>query len=112
MTSPERQTPERRRHARTPVGLPVRVHFAGHELPMTAELGDLSSGGCYFRGLSAPLSSKVAFGFVLPGRRVCVAGGRVLRIEGAGFAVAIDRTNQAFRDFLSGISSQSNAQAA
>jgi len=112
MTSAEGQTPERRRHKRTPVGLPVRVHFAGHELPLTAEMSDLSPGGCYFRGVSAPLDSKLAFGFVLPGRRVCVAGGRVLRVDGGGFAVEINRANVAFCDFLAGISADPDVRAA
>jgi hypothetical protein len=100
----ESPTSERRRHTRTPVGLPVRVHFAGRELPVTAELGDLSQGGCYFRGVAAPVDSKLAFGFVLPGRQVCVAGGQVLRVDGGGFAVAINRANSAFFDFLASVS--------
>lgn len=112
MTAPEGAAPERRRHARTPVGLPVRVHFAGRELPVTAELGDLSPGGCYFRGVAAPVAAKLAFGFVLPGRQVCVAGGQVLRVDTAGFAVAINRANSAFFDFLASVSLGPGARAA
>lgn len=106
------QTFERRRHTRTPLGLPVRVHFAGHTLPITVELADVSAGGCYFRGAAAPASAKVAFGFVLPDRQVCVAAGQVLRVERSGFAVVIDRTNDGFADFLTDISGPIVAHAA
>jgi PilZ domain len=103
---------ERRRHTRTPLGLPVRVHFAGHTVPVTVELSDVSQGGCYFRGAAAPPEAKVAFGFVLPERQVCVARGQVLRVDGNGFAMTIDRANDTFTDFLIGLSGPVAARAA
>lgn len=103
---------ERRRHARTPLGLPVRVHFAGRTLPLTVELSDISQGGCYFRGAAAPAAARVAFGFVVPERQVCVAAGQVLRVDRAGFAVTIDRTNDGFVDFLANLSGAVVSRAA
>ena len=44
---------DRRRHTRTPVGLPVRVHFAGRTMPVTLEMVDASHGGCYLKGGAA-----------------------------------------------------------
>jgi hypothetical protein len=89
---------------RVPLGMPVRVHFAGREMPVTVELRDVSHGGCYFRGVTPPSFARLAFGFVLPERRVCVAGGRVLRIDNNGFAVVIDRSNETFTNFLNDLS--------
>ncbi len=110
--SPSAKNSERRRHTRTPIGLPVRVHFAGHTVPVTVELQDLSLGGCYFRGAAAPPSAKLAFGFVLPERQLCVARGKVLRVDGNGFAATIDRANGGFTDFISGLSGAVIARAA
>lgn len=91
---------ERRRHRRTPVGMPVRVHFAGRTMPVTAELSDLSPGSCYLRGVSAPADAKLAFGFLLGGKEVCLAAGRVVRTDNGGFAMFINRSNRAFSGFL------------
>jgi hypothetical protein len=102
---------ERRRHVRSPLGLPVRVHFAGRTVPVTVELSDVSHGGCYFRGAVAPYAAKLAFGFVLPERQVCIAGGHVLRIDANGFAVVINRANTTFTDFLTDLSGPAIAQA-
>ncbi|MEO5767466.1 MAG: PilZ domain-containing protein [Polyangia bacterium] len=99
---------DRRRHPRVPLGMPVRVHFAGHTMPVTVELRDISHGGCYFRGATAPAFARLAFGFVLPQRRVCVAHGRVLRVDGGGFAITIDRSNDVFTDFLTDLSGPTN----
>ena len=95
---------DRRRHARVALGLPVRVHFAGRTLPLTVEMSDVSRGGCFFRGAMAPAGAEVAFGFVVPGRRVCMARGAVVRVERGGFAVRIARANEDFHAFLAGIS--------
>ncbi len=94
------------------MGLPVRVHFAGRTVPVTVELRDISLGGCYFTGVTAPAETKLAFGFVLPERKVCVAGGQVLRVDRNGFAVTIDRSNQGFAEFLTGLSGTIAANAA
>lgn len=104
MTPQQPDYADRRRHMRVPLGMPVRVHFAGHQMPVTVEMRDISHGGCYFRGAAAPTSARLAFGFVLPERRVCVARGRVLRVDGNGFAVEIDRSNETFTDFLTDLS--------
>lgn len=104
MTPDEKNSADRRRHPRVPLGMPVRVHFAGHTMPVTVELRDISLGGCYFRGAAAPRSARLAFGFVLPERRVCVARGRVLRVDGDGFAITIDRSNTVFNQFLTDLS--------
>lgn len=104
MNSLEFDYTDRRRHLRVPMGMPVRVHFAGQDTPATVELRDISHGGCYFRGVTAPPYARLAFGFVLPERRVCVARGRVLRVDGGGFAITIDSSNDVFRDFLNGLS--------
>ena len=95
---------DRRMHPRVPLGMPVRVHFSGHTMPVTVELRDISHGGCYFRGAVAPRFARLAFGFVLPEKRVCVARGRVLRVDDNGFAITIDRSNESFIEFLTDLS--------
>ncbi|MES1204772.1 MAG: PilZ domain-containing protein [Pseudomonadota bacterium] len=100
LNAPSKNHSERRRHVRVPLGLPVRVHFAGRTAPLTVELADVSEGGCYFRGAAAPATAKLAFGFVLPDRQVCVAAGKVLRVDDRGFAATIDRANGTFTHFF------------
>jgi hypothetical protein len=101
---------ERRRHRRTPVGLQVRVHFAGHTMPVTAELSDVTPESCYLRGISAPPDAKLAFGFMLAGAEVCLAAGRVVRTDKHGFAMFIQRSNPAFTGFLGNVcAAQANA---
>jgi len=68
---------------------------------MTVEMSDVSLGGCYFSGAAAPMSAKLAFGFQLGAREICLAAGKVLRTDRQGFAASIDRANDAFLDFLS-----------
>ena len=53
------------------------------------------------------LDEQAAFGFVVPGHRVCVATGRVMRIVGGAgrwgqdeFVLSIERANDAFHGFL------------
>ncbi|HEX2657677.1 MAG TPA: hypothetical protein VHU40_05375 [Polyangia bacterium] len=99
----EAEPHERRRHHRTPVGLPVRVHFGGRTMPATAELTDVTPESCYLRGISAPTESKLAFGFLLRGTDVCLAAGRVVRTDRGGFAMFIQRSNPAFSRFLASI---------
>ena len=81
-------------------------------MPVTVELGDLSHGGCYFRGVAAPMGAKLAFGFVLPGRRVCVASARVIRVDAGGFAATLDRTNASFDGFMTELGVDPTARAA
>jgi hypothetical protein len=103
---------ERRRHTRTSVGMPVRVHFAGRTVPVTVELRDVSRTGCYFNGATAPKSAKFAFGFVLPDQQVCIAAGQVLRVDRNGFAAIISRTSEAFADYLVNLSGSVATHAA
>ena len=95
---------ERRLHTRTPVGIPARVHFVGRALPVAVELRDVSVGGCYFTGALAPRAARFAFAFRLPDRQVCVAAGRVLRVDPTGFAAALTRTSKPFDDFMDTLS--------
>jgi hypothetical protein len=97
---------ECRRHIRTIIGLPARVHFEGHPLPLTVELRDISRDGCFFWGANAPGDAKLGFGFILPGARVCIAIGKVVRTDGRGFGVQILRANHAFREFVTRSSAQ------
>jgi PilZ domain len=104
--------PERRRHTRTPIGLPVRVHFSGQTLAVTIELSDISMTGCYFSGASAPTEATLAFGFVLPHRELCLARARVVRVDRSGFAARLERVNGAFAEFVSSLSQAIPASAA
>jgi len=94
---------ERRVHERHHLGLPIRVHFDSGRRSADIELGDVSWGGGRFVGKPGPgvsIGETVAFGFILPGAVSCVAAARVVRIESEGFAVQLDRANDAFREFL------------
>jgi hypothetical protein len=104
MTSLSTRPRERRRHARTPVSVAVRVCFAGRTLPVTVELADVSESGCYFRGARAPGRVKAAFGLILPGRGVYVARGRVVRLERTGFAMQIARASAALTEIVTALS--------
>ena len=99
----EAEPHERRRHRRTPVGVSVRLHFAGRTIPASAELIDLSPQSCYLRGVSAPQNAKLALGFMLHGTEVCLAAGQVVRVDKAGFAMSIKRSNPAFSTFVSNV---------
>lgn len=104
--------PERRRQARLPVELQVRVHFAGRTMPVTAGLADISTDGCYLRGLTAPQAAKLALGFRMGGDRVCLAAGQVVRVDQGGFAVRFDRRNAAFENFIAQITDYASFEAA
>jgi hypothetical protein len=101
------QSDERRRHPRTYLGLPVRVHFAGEPHTITLELVDISLGGAYFRtsGRRPRRGQWLALGFVTGERQVCAARGRAVRVDDAGFALTFDAVNSALRDFLVDLSS-------
>jgi hypothetical protein len=113
MATPELKGPtlhaDRRRHTRTPVGVSVRVHFAGRTVPVTLELADASHGGCYFKGAAAPPAAKLAFGFTPVESPTCLAAGRVLRVDRNGFAVVLDRSNDEFSEFLTSLSGPNGA---
>ena len=100
------QSDERRRHPRTYLGLPVRVHFAGEPRTITLELVDISLGGASFRTSDRrPRRGQwLALGFVTGERQVCAARGRAVRVDEAGFALAFDDVNSALRSFLEDLS--------
>jgi len=100
-------TRENRRHRRYTLGLPVRVRIEGQSGAGTVELWDVSFRGCCMRILEpflAPLApeTKVAFGFVLPERRMVLAKGRVVRhdTDTGAFGVEIEQANVPFYQFL------------
>jgi hypothetical protein len=96
--------PERRRHSRFPLGLPVRVCLAGRAAPVTMELLDVSAGGGRFRAPpgGVTVDQRAAFGFVVPDLSRCLAKGRVLRIDPTAghFVLSFDDANDGFRRFL------------
>jgi len=104
--------PERRRQRRLPIELQVRVHFVGRTMPVTAGLADVSTDGCYLRGLTAPQAAKLAIGFRMGRDRVCLAAGQVVRVDQGGFAVRFDRRNAAFENFVSQITDYASFEAA
>lgn len=94
---------ERRRSARFPLGLPVRIHVTGHADPITAEVVDLSARGGRFRTIdeTVEVNQTASFAFVLPGERHCAAKGRVVRANDSGeFAVKLSKANRAYLGFL------------
>ena len=97
------QAVERRKSARFPLGLPVRVHLTGHADPITVEVVDLSARGGRFRCLDerARVNQTASFAFVLPDERHCAAKGRVVRADDSGeFAIKLSKANRAFLLFI------------
>jgi hypothetical protein len=95
--------PDRRRHSRFPLGLPVEMRVAGRAEPFTVELMDVSAGGGRFRfaGADVSVDQHATFGFVIPDQRRCFARGRVVRVDAPGqFALSLDQANEAFLSFL------------
>jgi len=105
-------SPERRRQRRLPIELLVRVHFVGRTMPVTAGLVDVSTDGCYLRGLTAPPAAKLALGFRMGRDRVCMAAGQVVRADPGGFAVRFDRRNTAFENFIAQLTDYASFEAA
>lgn len=97
---------ERRRHRRTPLGIPVRLWVEEAPQPSTMEMIDVSvSGGAFRAPAGQPrLGQTAAFGFVMSSRGYCLAKGRIVRVSPAGFAVAFEETNPAFRGFVNDVS--------
>jgi PilZ domain len=94
---------ERRKSARFPLGLPVRVHLTGHADPITVEVVDLSARGGRFRCLDERVlvNETASFAFVLPDERHCAAKGRVVRADDSGeFAIKLSKANRAFLGFM------------
>lgn len=96
----------RRRHPRIPVGLPVEVHLAGRESPLTVELTDIAAGGVRFRAPSngVKLDQRAKFMFIAAGRGACAAEGHITRVDKSGdFIVVLDKTSPDFRAFVSSL---------
>jgi hypothetical protein len=94
---------ERRRTPRFRLALPVNVHVAWRNAPVTVQLIDIGRDGARFKSLTGPmrLEQEAAFGFVIPGQHVCVANGRVVRVgEDGEFVLSVDRANDAFHGYL------------
>jgi PilZ domain len=95
--------PDRRRHERFALGLPVGVQLAGRPSPITVELLDLSATGGRFRcvGEKVRLAETATVAFVSHDQRRCRAEGSVVRTDASGeFALRLDETNDAFAAFL------------
>ena len=95
--------PDRRRHLRFPLGLPVEMHLSGRSQALTVEMMDLSAGGGRFRvtGADVRVDQQATFGFVVPDQRRCSARGRIVRVDAPGeFALSLDQANEAFLSFL------------
>ncbi|HVR61289.1 MAG TPA: PilZ domain-containing protein [Polyangia bacterium] len=103
---------DRRRHPRFPLGLPVRLQAEGSREATTIELADVSVRGCRlsaFLESAAPANAtRVALGFVLPGQRIALAKGRIVRqhrdASGQGVGLAIEQANGAFYEFVQALS--------
>jgi hypothetical protein len=95
--------PDRRRHARFPLGLPVGVRLAGRRTPVMVELLDVSQSGARFQSPDAEVhvDERATFGFVVPDRPSCQAEGLVVRADRSGqFVLALDDANDAFVGFI------------
>jgi hypothetical protein len=104
---PARVPANRRRHARFPLGLPVKLQVVGRAGPIIVEVVDVSAGGLRLRSLGDEVRviQRATLRFVLPDQRACVATGRVTRVErGGAFVLALDEANDAFRSFLASLS--------
>jgi hypothetical protein len=99
----------RRRHARFPLGLPVKLQVAGRTEVTVVEIVDLSVGGLRLRSLADEMrmAQRATLTFVLSDLRPCRAGGRVTRVERDGtfvLALELEQTNDAFRSFVASLS--------
>jgi len=101
---PEVVIPNRRRHRRVAVGLPVEVHISGRKAAVTVELADIAPAGVRFRPMSdlrVAVDQRATFMFVVEGGTACTAEGRITRVEPSGdFIVVLDRANPAFGAFV------------
>ena len=95
--------PDRRRHARFALGLPVGVHLPGRPTPITVEMLDLSVTGGRFRchGEKVGLADTATVVFVSQDQKRCYAVGKVVRADASGeFALRIEKRNDAFAAFV------------
>jgi hypothetical protein len=100
----------RRRHARFPLGLPVKLQLTGRTEPIIVEIVDVSAGGLRLRSLGEEVrvGERGGLRFVLSAaERDCAASGRVARVErGGAFVLTLDETNDAFVRFLASLSAE------
>lgn len=94
-------SPERRRHTRFQVGVPVTLTVNDRPGPVPAALTDISVGGCYFE---APREFKtgwqVSLTFLLE-HTLCGATGAIVRAaDRRGFGVEFANANEAFGEFI------------
>jgi hypothetical protein len=98
------QWAERRTKERLVVNLKITL-IHGDDPPETAEMVDLSEGGCLFRSaLHLPVCAPVAFEFVVaPGTVPCQAAGNIIRREPSTgrFAVQFTGVTNPLREFVS-----------
>jgi hypothetical protein len=95
--------PDRRRHARFALGLPVGVHLPGRPSPITVEMLDLSVTGGRFRclGEKVVLADTATVVFVSQDQKRCYAVGKIVRADASGeFALRIEKRNDAFAAFV------------
>jgi hypothetical protein len=96
-------TPERRRHARFTLGLPVGLRLERRPTPLMVELLDVSESGARFQtmGDEVRVADRATFGFVSPERPGCHAEGRIVRVDRSGqFVVVLDEANDDFVGFI------------
>lgn len=99
--------PDRRRHTRFALGLPVGVHLPGRPSPIVVELLDLSVTGGRFRmlGENVGLAETATVAFVSQDQKRCFAEGKVVRADASGeFALRIEKRNEAFAAFVKNLS--------
>ena len=95
--------PDRRRHKRFALGLPVGVHLADRPDPITVELLDISVSGGRFRcvGEKVRVDDKATVAFVSGDQQRCSAEGHIVRADASGeFALRIATRNDAFAAFV------------
>jgi hypothetical protein len=95
--------PDRRRHARFPVGLPVGLHLEQRRTPVMVELLDISESGARFQAVGDEIhvDERAAFGFVLPDGADGRATGLVVRVDQSGqFVLSLDDKNDGFVGFI------------
>jgi hypothetical protein len=99
----------RRRHARFPLGLPVRLQVVGRPEPLIVEIVDVSAGGVRLRSLGDEVRTKqrAALKFVLPDQRACAAEGHVSRVERDGtFVLQLEKANATVLNFLKSLAAE------
>jgi hypothetical protein len=99
----------RRRHARFPLGLPVRLQVVGRPEPLIVEIVDVSAGGVRLRSLGDEVRPKerATLRFLLPDQRACAAEGHVLRVERGGtFVLQLEKANATFLKFLKSLAAE------